>query len=233
MDFIKAKVVGWNSRSRQLKIHIPSIPYVVPVLEEEISVYPLTKLSRRGIPTAVSVLIGTNIYVSQSSTGIFSRKAVQEYEYNLLEEGQIVQAKVANIGSSLYLSYKSLTFYCARKEVSNSYVIDLNDYFSVGQMVDVKILEKKGSNKYVTVSYKQAYPDTLENYHRGDVVYGRITSNLQPENCYFVEINPQIRGLMDFYSPMFKYGDKVICKVIGKNASGLRLEYINCLSDKS
>lgn len=236
MDFINATATGWSTTSNSLSL-VTADGKRIEVPKEEFSVFKRTAPS--GIPFEFSWLAGKNLTLAKLDGGIYSRKAVMETVLNEMEVGEIFAAKIVSIKpASAFLEYKGIFFHLARKEVSFSYLNNVDEYFTIGQKVPVMLLSKGDESNYAEVSYKRAYPDSLERYSSGDYVTLKITRFSQPMDCFFGEISPAVSGIIDVVKlpagvlPL-NYGDMLLCQVKNVTNHGLRLYGISLISRKA
>lgn len=152
--------------------------------------------------------------------------------YDTVSVGDVftLPIKAINRSSILLDVAEDTTVYVHQNEISNSFIRDISKYFSVGQMVNVKIIDKDDELHWLYGSIKATCNDGLFNYHVGDILRGRIANFLSndPNSC-FVEISPTVYGLIDFkgFSTIpVKLDDFVMVRVAAIKERGLKLRFI-------
>lgn len=230
MEIKKGTVVGWNNQTNSLIVISKDDQRRIEIEQSEFSIYEM--LSPSGVPFELSFLMGKEIYFTQLENKKYSRKAVMSNTMSTLKIGDIFQATVISLPSrNAFLEYKGCFFHCGAKEISRSHVKSSAEYFRIGQKINVKLLSKDSSTQYPEVSYKQAYSDSLENYHTGDYCVAKVSHENTAMQAYFMEVTPVVPGLLDFRCcprsilPL-SHGDIVCCKVKNVSKSGLRLHGI-------
>lgn len=138
--------------------------------------------------------------------------------------GDIINAEVTFIKKNIaFLQYKDLTLICPIKEVSNSFVREITDYFEVGDIIPVKIISDKKYRNCIKVSYKDCYPDSIENYHVGDIILVIVNSRIK--DGYHVEVSLNVKGIMDTNKALL-FGESIFARVRGiKKGIGLKLDF--------
>lgn len=226
MELEKGKVLSWNKQNNSLQV-IDANNRRIEIFQDEFSIY--DSISPGGLPFEVQWLIGKTITYAKLETGLYSRKAVMADIMSKMEIGDIFSATVVALTiRSVFMEHAGCFFHCTMKEVSKARIKSVAEYFSIGQTAFVKLLTKGQNSMYPEVSYKQAYPDSLSNYHSGDFCIAKVTNPNPERNAYFVEISPTVCGLLDFsHCPPnalpLNYGDEVFCSVKNVSLYGLRL----------
>lgn len=233
MELLKAFPIAWRKSSNSLLL-VTESGELIGIDEEHFSRF--QKLASNGIPYEYFWLASQNITVAKLDSGIYSRKAVMESVIANLEVGNIFEAKIVSVKpASAFLEYDGVYFHLERKEISTSYIKSVEEYFTVGQVVSVMLLNKGDASHYPEVSYKRAFPDSLQNYSSGDFVKFKVTNFSQEVNGFFGEISPAVSGIMDVEKvpdgtlPL-EYGDVLLCKVKNVSSKGLRLYGVSLLS---
>ncbi len=226
MNVKKGIALGWSHSRKALQLVTPDGKRI-EIPQSEFSVHDFT--APKGLPFEVAWLMGKEVYYVELENGIYSRKRVmQKTIYNMVV-GEIFEATVIKFcKKGLFVEYNNCFFYCSIFEVSNSFVKDVSDHFYIGQKVDVRLLDKGSKYKYPEVSYKQAFPDCLDNYHSGDYCVCKVSNLSDHLGAYFMEVSPAVPGIMDFencpkWSLPLHYGDEVLCVVKNVNSKGVRL----------
>ena len=161
-----------------------------------------------------------------------SLRSVMLDTYKAISVGDIISTVITGITRySLFLRFEDfITIRVYLKEISNSYINNLYNLYSVGQVVKVKIIEKDDVNYFINGSIKVLCEDTLLNYKVGDILIGRVASKGQfTTPGYFVEISPLVSGIFDWEPNVpvpFNIDDKVIVKVTKIKPNGLKLNFI-------
>ena len=235
MELISARPISWRKSSNSLVL-LSQSGEIIEIKEDQFSRF--QKSASNGIPYEYFWLAGQNITVAKLDSGIYSRKAVMESVMANLEVGNIFEAKIVSVKpASAFLEYDGVYFHLERKEISTAYIKSVEEYFTVGQVISVMLLNKGDASHYPEVSYKRAFPDSLQNYSSGDFVKFKVTNFSQEINGFFGEISPAVSGIMDVEkvpdgaSPL-KYGDVLLCKVKNASTKGLRLYGVSLLSRK-
>lgn len=227
METKKGTVIGWNNQSHSLIVLLED-EQRIEIKQSEFSIYYET-LAPSGVPFEVFWLMGKEIGFAKLENGKYSRKALMSDTMKKLQVGDIIQATVVSLkGPNAFLYFSGCFFHCGAKEISKSLVKSASEYFYIGQIIGVKLLSKGSSTQYAEVSYKQAYPDSLENYYSGDYCIAKVCNENTAMQAYFMEVSPNVSGLLDFRCcpntilPL-SHGDIVCCKVKNVSKSGLRL----------
>ena len=221
----------WNPIRKTLDVEVPDKDSFVRLKEEDISIYSTAKSGKNHtIPYEVFNLLGKPISLIQKSDGSFSHSTCMLNEFNALNVGDVIKATVIRITRiSVLLKYKGLTLFIPFKEISDSRFYDAHEYFKLYHKVFVKVIQKSDPSSYIIVSYKRCFSDNLNNYNSYDIVIGKVTSEVTYFNDgLFIEISPRVSGIMNCNDPsMFKYGDKVRCRVRRVTPKGLKLDFLS------
>ncbi len=227
MDIKKGTVVGWNKQNNSLQVITQDDQQRIEIEQSEFSIHEM--ISPSGVPFEVLWLMGKEISFTRLENGRYSRKAVMSDIMSKMEIGDIFQASVVALQAhSVFLESEGCFFHCGLIEISQCFFKNAAEYFDISQKVMVKLLSKGSGTRYAEVSYKQAYPDSLENYHTGDYCVAKVSRVNDGIQSYFMEVSPSVPGLLDFRScpsaifPL-SYGDLICCKIKNVSKSGLRL----------
>lgn len=226
MKIEKGKALSWNRVNKSLQV-VTSNSKRIEIPQSEFSIY--GALTHSGIPFEVSWILGKNVFFAKLDNGIYSRKVAMQKLLTEMEIGDIFLATVSFVNEkSAFFKYCGCFFHCSMIEISTSHFKKASEYFSIGQKVNVKLISKGSKTQYPEVSYKQAYPDSYENYSRGDRCIAKVVSFNPQLEAYFMEVSPSVPGIMDLSSSpnlsmQLSYGDKVLCSVKNSTQKGLRL----------
>ena len=200
-SLVKARVSGQNQGGLVLKIG------------KNEAFMPLSQVSIQRDLDA-STLIGQTLVceVLEVDRGrkrcLLSRRRVEEGErmeamqeaVGKLHAGLILSGKVSRIeafGAFVDLG-NGLEGLCHVSNISRQRVDDVNDVLTVGQEVQVKVLELKDGGKRIGLGMKQLEPDPWdgveERYHVDGQVAGKVTRIA--EFGAFVELEPGLEGLL-------------------------------------
>ena len=235
MEIKKGTVIGWNKEKNSLIVLLQD-DQRIEIEQSEFSIYNM--IAPDGVPFEVLWLIGKEISFAKFENGKYSRKALMRDTMEKMKVGDIFQAKIVSLKEKyIFLEILGCFFHCGEKEISKSFFKSASEYFYIGQTIDVKLLSKGSSTQYAEVSYKQAFPDSLENYTVGDFCMGKVSSVDHAIQAYFVNFSPSVSGLLDFQRcpssfPSLSYGDEILCKVIGISKIGLKLSLQKVLHSK-
>lgn len=228
MEIQKGTVVGWNKKNNSLVVLPHHEQRIIQIEQSEFSIYSET-IAHNGIPFEVFLLTGKDISFAKLENGKYSRKILMSDTMAKLEIGDIFQATVISLKrKNVFLEYSGCFFYCGPNEITRKYFQNASEYFYIGEKIRVKLRTKGSSTRYAEVSYRQAFPDSLENYHHGDFCTAKVAGVNNTMKAYFMEVNPAVYGLLDFQRcpisfPPLSYGDIVTCKVKCVTKSGLKL----------
>lgn len=119
------------------------------------------------------------------------------------------------------------------RDVSASWLRNMNEYFHKGDKIWVKVLNTDSLGQFI-LSYKDVFPKyNPYNYKTGDHVIGSISELNAQKDGFFVNITPQIRGIVDISDnmPKLHYGQFVECYVKKPTADGLKLRFIKVMEE--
>lgn len=225
MKIVYGRTIKWNPKTNRLLVRFPSLPTPVEISEKEISIYSLQKRNAQGVPYNIQDFFKKPVSYVETSPGHFSHSEIMLEQYKELLVGDKIEATITSISKwSLFLKYRDLSIRCCITEISNAFIKNLSDRFSVGEKITVKIISKNDSTHFIEASYKQCLLDSVDNYEIGDIVGGKIAGKVSTGDGYFVEVSPLVIGIMDTQFD-FNYDDYVVCKINGKKKEGLKLQF--------
>ena len=223
---IIGKVSYWDTKSRNLIVELDN-GSLVRLTPEQISIYPLDKLDKDGIPCVVQRMLGKGISMLIDSEGNFSHSKLMMQDFSDLAIGNKVMAKVLRFSPlSVVLKYRSLNLFLPRKEVSLARFKSFDEYFHLGESIQVKVINKTTPSLYPVVSYRACFMEDLVNFQPHQLVVGKVLTPVVRNDGVFIEISPNVAGIMDCDNPkVFTYGEKVVCLVKKITPKGLRLSF--------
>lgn len=225
---IQGHAIKWISEKEELLVSLYN-KKLITIPKGEISLYSLERVDKVGTPYIIYDFLHQTISLMEIAPDIFSHRAVMLEQYNSLQVDSIIRATVSSFNDfSVFLTYRDLSIKCSHREVSNSYIKSLSEYFSIGDNIPVKIIEKNPSSFFIETSYKQCFDDCSSNYGFNDVLCGKVTGKIPNGNGYFVEFSPVLLGIVDANLPSYllNYGDIVTCQVRQVTSKGLKLDFI-------
>src|SRR6201990_244769 len=138
---------------------------------------------------------------------VLSRRAVLEEErkeqrqaiLERLQPGLIIEGQISNIVDfGAFVDLDGIDGLIHISELSWSHVNHPSEVLSIGQTVQVKVLDIDRDRQRISLGLKQTQSDpwqqVIENYHEGDVVQGKVTKVVT--FGAFVEILPGVEGLV-------------------------------------
>lgn len=117
-------------------------------------------------------------------------------------------------------------------ETCNTRIKSICEYIHRGDVLKLKIKEFDQSMEAL-LSYKRMFKTDIPRI--GSLIHCTIKFGLDAiPSAYFVTIAPDLVGIMDVDEncPSFKYGERVQCIVVGRNARGLKLRFVQKLTQK-
>ena len=169
-----------------------------------------------------------------------SLRSVMLDTYKRISVGDILETKIIDLTKhSIFMRYDNfVTIRTYYKDISNSFIDNVSKFYSVGETIKIKVIKKDDDNYFIDGSIKDLCYDTLENYHAGDILEGRIAKadlgNYNEdgyfEDSYFVEISPHVAGIFDSpinYTTLFRINDRVVVQVLRVKTKGLKLKYLH------
>ena len=141
----------------------------------------------------------TNLIANRKQVAYEQKQAELKAELESLEEGKTVKVTIQRIKD--FGAFAQITDHIDGlihiSEVSHFHVKDINEYLSVGDEVEAKIIKIK--NKKVSLSLKALqktpWDNFLENYKVGDKVEGKIVRKMQ--FGMLVEVEKEVVGLLN------------------------------------
>ncbi len=220
------KASYWDTKARNLIVELEN-GCLIRLTPEEISLYPLDKPDEDGVPRVVQRMLGKEISMLIDDQGYFSHSKIMMQDFAGLAIGDKVMAKVLRFSPlSVILKYRSLNLFLPRKEVSLARFKSFDEYFHRGESIQVKILNKATPNVYPVVSYRACFMEDLGNFQPHQLVVGKVLTPVVRNDGVFIEISPNVAGIMDCDNPkVFTYGEKVVCLVKKITPKGLRLSF--------
>lgn len=221
---IIGKASYWDSTIRRLIVELNN-GSLTSLSPEQISIYPLGKVDKDGIPSVVQRMLGKEISMTLDIDGNLSHSELMMHEFSQLEIGKIVYAKVIRFSPlAAILKYRGLSLFLPKQEVSLARFKSFDEYFHLGQSIKVKVLNKTTPSLYPVVSYRACFMESLLDFQPHQLVVGRVLEPVLHGDGVFIEVSPNVAGIMDCDNPkLFTYGEKVSCLLKRVTPKGLRL----------
>ncbi len=203
-DFLTVKIIQANRGG--LLVRFGDVEGFIPV--SQLSSQTLGRISDRDkLTERLNQLVGQHLKVKAITTDkaanrlIFSEKAVANVEaeerVKALKPGDVVEGKITGIVDyGLFMDIGGIEGLIHISEVAWERIDDLKARFSVGETLEVRIVDIDGSR--VSLSRKRLQPDPwaegIKKYKIGDVVEGEVT-RVTPFGA-FIKFEPALDGLV-------------------------------------
>jgi small subunit ribosomal protein S1 len=140
-----------------------------------------------------------NVVLSRRAVLEEERKEVREQILGRLRPGMVVEGKISNIVDfGAFVDLDGIDGLIHISELSWSHVNHPSEVLSVGETVNVKVLDIDRERQRISLGLKQTQEDpwrkVLEEYRPGDVLEGKVTKVVA--FGAFVEIIPGVEGLV-------------------------------------
>jgi small subunit ribosomal protein S1 len=140
-----------------------------------------------------------NVVLSRRAVLEEERKEVREQILGRLQPGMVVEGKISNIVDfGAFVDLDGIDGLIHISELSWSHVNHPSEILSVGETVNVKVLDIDRERQRISLGLKQTQEDpwrkVLEEYRPGDVLEGKVTKVVA--FGAFVEIIPGVEGLV-------------------------------------
>jgi len=154
-----------------------------------------------------------------------SRKlAIQEMAdilFEKLQPGQILKGIVHGVGDNhVYVDIGGYTGKIKRKDATRSKaLVSLRRFFTVGEQVDVKVLDIDRNKREILLSIVEATPDPwlTAKIKKGDIVVCRVTNIITQgeNNVAFAEVQPGLDAIVTVPAKniVLKVGDRIQARV--------------------
>jgi small subunit ribosomal protein S1 len=140
-----------------------------------------------------------NVVLSRRAVLEEERKEVREQILGRLQPGAVVEGKISNIVDfGAFVDLDGIDGLIHISELSWSHVNHPSEVLSVGETVNVKVLDIDRERQRISLGLKQTQEDpwrrVLQEYRPGDVLEGKVTKVVA--FGAFVEIIPGVEGLV-------------------------------------
>jgi small subunit ribosomal protein S1 len=140
-----------------------------------------------------------NVVLSRRAVLEEERKEVREQILGRLQPGMVVEGRISNIVDfGAFVDLDGIDGLIHISELSWSHVNHPSEVLSVGETVNVKVLDIDRERQRISLGLKQTQEDpwrrVLEEYRSGDVLEGKVTKVVA--FGAFVEIVPGVEGLV-------------------------------------
>lgn len=119
------------------------------------------------------------------------------------------------------------------KNVSKSRIMNVCERLHKGDKTWTKILSFNEERQSFFLSYKETFKEyNSKDYKPGDTISCTVCTPVDAAHSgYFVEVTPQVSGIVDAnnLTPILAYGDSVECIIKTTNKNGLKLRYLRHL----
>lgn len=120
-------------------------------------------------------------------------------------------------------------------EISRMQVRNISEYVHKNDNIWVNVIAFDDT-KRLRLSYKSTFPEyNPSDFQIGDSVTAKVGEFVDDtKTAYFMEITPQVSGIMDLrpWEPLLNYGDKVECIIKAAKTKGLKLKFARFIKHK-
>lgn len=188
-------------------------------------------------PLQISCLVGKKVRAKIVSYGngkiILSRKNNMEIAKKKLLKCSCAKMYVKNVTpSTVYGDIgDGISAVLPNYNISASYVENVSEFFHIGDEVWLQIKKNPDDdNRSFIMSYKDLFtPYRLDDYKTGEIILVKVINSVDNNfNGYYVEITPQVKGIMDVTNDLdiLKKGSYCYAKIKIATPKGLKLNFI-------